>query len=373
MKNPERTNVLVGRKSALVGRVDLVRALSADGVELQEALADLLGFEREPVVSLPPTIDAAPVLSQESEPKTVTTPPARVPIPFWYVREFKAHEPLHGDELIPDEPAAPPTEPVHLPPTSLASGADILTRLRRYSAFSVPGGPIDLDRTVASLSRGEFLRVLPRSPRKRWGQSIRVIVDRGRRLAPYWLDQDRVVTDLKRLYPESGFQLAILNEGAAAPRIQLPRELAGRSMLPDPGTIVLVLGDLGCLARQREERGRLMRMWQDWGRRLLANANPALAIVPCHPNRCGAELARLWTIVPWETASLAASSFLSEEQNGRFNRGGPHAARLRLAGRASVGAGHPSDIFPRPGRRRDRVPPLATRGVRGPPSRGRDA
>jgi formylglycine-generating enzyme required for sulfatase activity len=318
MRNSERTNVPVGRKNALVGRVDLVRALSAGGPELQEAIADLLGFEREPVLTPPATIDVAPALLQEPEPRIATPIPDRVPIPFWYVREFEAHKPLHGDKPIPEEPALPAIEPVHSPPASLASGADILTRLRRYSAFSAPGGLIDLDRTVARLSRGEFLRVLPRCPRKRWGQSIRVIVDRGRRLAPYWLDQDRVVTDLKRLYPESGFELAILNEGASSPRIQLPRERAGRSTLPDPGTIVLVLGDLGCLARQREERGRLMRMWLEWGRQLQANANPAMAIVPCHPNRCGAELARLWTILPWEAVSLAASSFLSEKDTAEL-------------------------------------------------------
>ncbi|MFI5457390.1 MAG: formylglycine-generating enzyme family protein [Isosphaerales bacterium] len=307
MRRPERDNVPVGHKDVLVGRVDLVRALSAGGVELQEALADLMGFQREPVLTLPPAIETAPGQPQGSQPES----PAHGPVPFWHVREFKAHEPLRGDELIPDEPALPPIEPIHAPPTSLASGAEILTRLRRHSAFSEPSGCIDVDRTVASLSRGEFLRVLPRSPRKRWGQLIRVIEDRSRRLAPYWLDQDMVVTHLKGLYPESGFQLAILEEGASSPRIQRPPEHEGRYTLPDPGTIVLVLGDLGCLARQREQRDRLTQMWLEWGRRLQANSNPALAIVPCHPNRCGAELARLWTILPWEAASLTTSSFLS--------------------------------------------------------------
>ena len=34
-------------KDVFVGRVDLVRALGAGGEELQEAVADLLGFERK--------------------------------------------------------------------------------------------------------------------------------------------------------------------------------------------------------------------------------------------------------------------------------------------------------------------------------------
>jgi formylglycine-generating enzyme required for sulfatase activity len=315
MKSRAHEKVAVGRKDVLVGRVDLVRALSAGGVELQAAVAELLGFEREPEKPelVPAPLDTASGQPQGSEPESPAAAPVLAPVPFWRAQEFKAHEPLRSAEPISGEPALPPFEPVHPPPAALASGAEILTRLRRYSAFSQPSGSIDLDRAVAGLSRGEFLRILPRRPHRRWGQLIRVIADRSRRLAPYWLDQDMVVTHLRRLYPESGFQLAILEEGASAPRIQLPPEQEGRSTLPDPGTIVLVLGDLGCLARPLEQRDRLMQRWLEWGRRLTANSNPALAIVPCHPNRCGAELARTWTILPWEVAGQRTGSFLSAQ------------------------------------------------------------
>ena len=127
-----------------------------------------------------------------------------------------------------------------------------------------------------------------------------------------------VVTHLKRIYPQSGFQLAILEDGARDPRIQLPPEQKGLYALPNPGTIVLVLGDLGCLARQQEQRDRLKRVWLEWGRRFQGNSNPALAIVPCHPNRCGDELARLWTILPWEVASLTTSSLLSDKDTAEL-------------------------------------------------------
>ena len=315
MRSPEHKDVLVGRKDVLVGRVDLVRALSAGGVELQEALADLLGFERE-IQSL--EIDTGP--GQPVGPRPVAPPatPVRVQVPFWQAHDFEALKPLGGDETIPVEPAPPLIEPVHMPPASLASSAEILTRLRRYSAFSDASGCIDLDRTVAILSRGEFLRVFPRRPRKRWGQLIQVIEDRSRRLAPFWLDQDMVVTHLNRIYPQSGFQLAILEDGATDPRIQLPPERVGRYALPDPGTIVLVLGDLGCLAHLQEQRDRLKQVWLEWGRRFQANSNPALVIVPCHPNRCGDELARLWTILPWEVASLTTNPLLSDKDTAEL-------------------------------------------------------
>ena len=164
MRSPEREEVPVVRKDVLVGRVDLVRALSAGGVELQEALADLLGFERESAVTQSLEIDMGPEQPPEPQPDAPSATPVRVQVPFWQVHDFEALKPLGGDETSPVEPAPPLIGPVHIPPASLASGAEILTRLRRYSAFSDASGGIDLDRTVASLSRGEFLRVFPRGP-----------------------------------------------------------------------------------------------------------------------------------------------------------------------------------------------------------------
>jgi formylglycine-generating enzyme required for sulfatase activity len=314
MTSPETENVRIGCKDVLVGRVDLLRALSSGGIELQEALAGFLGFEREPEeVTPPPQPEPEPAQPLEPQPESPPPNPVHVEVPFWQAHDFEAIEPLDGEDPVVDEPVPPVIEPVDLPPESLASGTEILSRLRRYPAFSNPSGRIDLDRTVARLSRGEFLRDFPRRPRKSWGQSIQVIIDRSRRLAPFWLDQDMVVTHLKRTYPQSGFQLAILEDGALEPRIQSPPERAGRYALPDPGSVVLVLGDLGCLTRPREYRDRLERVWVEWGRRFQANGNPALAIVPCHPNRSGDELARLWTILPWESASLSASPSLSED------------------------------------------------------------
>ena len=283
---------------------------AAGGEELQEAVADLLGFERKAEVPRPPKVDTMP--GQPPEPRPEPEPVlAGIDVPFWQARDFEAREPRRGDDAIPVEPAPANVRPVSLPSASLASGAAILTRLRGYSAFSDLSGGIDLDRTVARLSRGQFLHAFPRRPRKRWGQLIQVIADRSRRLAPFWLDQDLVISHLRQVYPRSGFQLAILEDGATDPRIQLPPEHAGRYTVPDPGTIVLVLGDLGCLARQEEQRDQLVRMWLEWGRRFQANANAALALVPCHPNRCRGELSRLWTILPWEAANVNEAPLLS--------------------------------------------------------------
>src|SRR5208337_5682269 len=106
MRNPERENVLVGRKDVLVGRVDLVRALRAGGVELQEALADLLGFQREPAETQPPELDTGPGQSPGTQPEVPQSTSVRIQVPFWRAHDFKALEPLR-DEVILVEPPPP--------------------------------------------------------------------------------------------------------------------------------------------------------------------------------------------------------------------------------------------------------------------------
>jgi formylglycine-generating enzyme required for sulfatase activity len=302
-------------KDVLVGRVDLVRALDAGGTELQDAVAQILGLQREPKPSPPPDPEPDKEPSEKWEPEIEPEPaPIVVDVPFWQAQEFEALEPRLGDESLAVAPAPADVSPVRLPSSRLAAGADILTRLRRYSAFADLTGGIDVDRTVFRLSRGVWLRHFPRKPRKRWGQMILVIGDRARRLAPYWLDQDLAIGQLKRVFPQHGFQLAILDDGATVPRALLPSGKTGPFGPPDPGTVVLVLGDLGCLARRREERERLMQTWLEWGRRLKNNGNPALALVPCHPSRCRGDLARLWTILPWEGGSGRERPPLSDRE-----------------------------------------------------------
>jgi formylglycine-generating enzyme required for sulfatase activity len=66
--------------------------------------------------------------------------------------------------------------------------------------------------------------------------------------------------------------------------------------LPHPGTMVLLLGDLGCLARKG---ATLRRFWRNWGRRLRGNQNPAVALVPAQARDIPSDLARVWTIVHW--------------------------------------------------------------------------
>ena len=298
-------------KDVLTGRVDLVRALASGGSELQEAVARLLGLE--PIPPQPPA--PIPRLDEESPPDLNSPPPAleldTPPIPFWYAAEFESHDTIEqkpGEIVSTPEPAQEAVEPaVHAP---LASDAAILTRLRRVSGFSRTRGEPDVNLVVDQLSRGRFLEVLPRRTRKSWGQSLQCIVDRHRRLAPYWDDQDAAVRALSRVYPRVGFQVAVLVEGAGAPALCWPRR-DDQYQLPEPGTTVVVLGDLGCL----ETSGFNAReSWIERGRRYRENGNRPVALVPCDLAGIPAELTDEWTIIPWEVTVASGTAALSARE-----------------------------------------------------------
>ena len=289
-------------KTVLTGRSDLVRALRSGGPELLEAVARLLGMEalppRQPEpIAIPldrPMSDAPD--SAEASPGPA---PVEILVPYWYAKSFAAYESLTpADEaaVVNVKEPAPGPPPAPIPSHSLASGPTVLTKVRRVSAFERTTGEVDVNRVIARLSRGQLLETLPRRSRRSWGPSIQLVKDRHERLMPYWTDQDEVEDILGRVYPSDGLRVAILGEGASEPRLPDPRGKAG-SALPDPGTPVLVLGDLGALERDSD---RCRRLWLEWGRRYVENGNRPVALVPCDPSAIPAELAIYWTIIPWE-------------------------------------------------------------------------
>ena len=223
-------------KSVLPGRADLVRALRSGGPELQEAVAHFLGLER---IVPPQRVVQASARSEIQFHATATVEvvaapaAAAVAVPFWQAERFLTFEPRVSVPIQaePDEgPPVPDRPGVEFDP--LATRAAALTRLRRASAFTGVGEP-DLDRIVERLGRAELLHRLPLRPRKRWGLALQIIVDRSRRLVPYWTDQDLVAGNLQRVYPRDRLQIAVLPEGAGEPWVNLPRREVGR--VPDAG------------------------------------------------------------------------------------------------------------------------------------------
>jgi formylglycine-generating enzyme required for sulfatase activity len=303
--------------SLLPGRADLVRALRSGGPELQEAVAHFLGLEH---ITPPQRVVQASARSEIQFHDMVTVEVIAAPaapaveVPFWQAERFLAFEPrvTVPIQAEPDE-GRPVADRLGVEFDPLATRAAALTRLRRASAFTGVGEP-DLDRIVERLGRAELLHRLPLRPRKRWGLALQIIVDRSRRLVPYWTDQDLVAGNLQRVYPRERLQIAVLPEGAGEPWVNLPRRESGAYRMPEPGAHVVVLGDLGCLAG---DHGAATAYWLDWGRRFRDNGNEPVALVPCHPDRCPPSLSDVWTIVPWESPAGPAPGPERTEQLAR--------------------------------------------------------
>ena len=240
--------------------------------------------------------------------------PAAVAVPVWQAERFLTFKPRDSAPIQaePDEGPPVPDRPyVEFDPlaTRAADSHEAPPGLRLYRGRRArPGsdrGAAEPRRTAPSPAAAAAQAV---------GTGVQIIVDRSRRLVPYWTDQDLVAGNLQRVYPRDRLQVAVLPEGASEPWVNLPRREAGAYRMPEPGAHVVVLGDLGCLVG---DKGTATAYWLDWGRRFRDNGNEPVALVPCHPDRCPPSLSDAWTIVPWEAPAGPAPGPERTEQLAR--------------------------------------------------------
>lgn len=307
-------------KRPLINRADLLRALQHNDSALTTAMSELLGYERvkrRQELQGQADVDLQQSVSQRDSQSTaeITTTYQPEPVPFWRLETFEAVArvklPVEHADSTPSEVAWPErltTVPDFVP---LAQKREILTELRKSSATRRTTREIDVEAVVERVSQGQLLEQLPHRQHRAWGSRITIIEDRARRLTPYWNDQDHVVDILHSLYPSSGMSIARIEGGESYPTIRWPQEQRGQIVTPLPGVIVLVLGDLGCLARQGE---KVQRLWMQWGHHLREQNIPAVALVPAKLSDVPSDLACVWTIVRWGVAAPVSDERVSELQ-----------------------------------------------------------
>ncbi|WP_199230834.1 formylglycine-generating enzyme family protein [Azospirillum sp. TSO5] len=132
---------------------------------------------------------------------------------------------------------------------------------------------------------------------------LQVIDDRSRRLTPFWNDQDQVCAWLTTLFPPGGLERARSFDGSTPRMWQAGSGFSQPYRAPPPGTLVLVLGDLGSLAHDP----RCVRNWVEFGRRVRSAGGLPVALLPCPPSRWPASLRRVWRLVEWERQSALES------------------------------------------------------------------
>jgi len=296
-------------KQALCGRADLLRVLVSECNETTSFITRSLGFEwiqeqKQESKLISQTLSSNTQASIAS--KALLEGLQKLPdMPFWRVEAFKF------DELI--EQADSPKLAKHQSrwvltdeqtPPELSPSRNVIPSLRRELAVSAMAEHIDLGRTLKSLSRAEILVSLPRQQRRSWGREVQVIVDRSTAMTPYWQDQVNVCAALERFFPHDSIQYADYRQAYQEPIINGDKD--STYTLPGPGSLVIVLGDLGLLSTAFERA-----KWRQLGRRLQQNRCRGLALVPTENNLTHGGLTHYWRLIPWERragVSLAGSS-----------------------------------------------------------------
>ncbi|MBB4268004.1 formylglycine-generating enzyme family protein [Roseospira visakhapatnamensis] len=283
------------------GLADLLLARADGGEEGLAAAARLLAYEAAPRRPPPPPPRPAPVetpAAPATTPSSPVSPASLMPAPVWRV--------VARDPRKPREPSDDTTRKRYTGGDTLADTVPPARDLRRWSALMpalrgafterVDRHALDADRIVRDIGRGRMVRRLPRRQRLRWGRGIQIIVDRSQRLIPFQDDQDRMVQRLATLFPRHAVETALVFDGADGPILIGPDGDYRDYCLPEPGWLVAVLSDLGCLA---VSPAPIIARWETLGRRLIAAGCRPVALMPCPTSRWRVGLDS-WTKLPWE-------------------------------------------------------------------------
>jgi formylglycine-generating enzyme required for sulfatase activity len=199
---------------------------------------------------------------------------------------------LAGDDLDPPRMAAAP-RPVPLLPWSR-----LWPFLRAALGSDAHLGHIDFSAVVDRLARGRAVRRLPRVRLSGWARRCRLLLDFDDRLIPFRQDIRDTWRGLKRLRGEEGMEAIVLQAGPdgawrkagkRSPRIR-------GNLLPETGSAVLVLGDLGTC----DAAPQTMEPWVRLGRRLRRHGVLPVALTPSPPRTWPGELLDHWRIFSWD-------------------------------------------------------------------------
>ena len=141
----------------------------------------------------------------------------------------------------------------------IASWPELRNRLEPFLSLARPSRRVDTQMLVRRISRGDAIRKVPFLHRKRVKDHITLVKDMSLRCVPYRLDQEMIAQRLSTLAIRGG--LKVLNGaspfGLTSPTRAVKSSLSSRSSRnrksryidPEPGSDVLILGDLGVLLK----------------------------------------------------------------------------------------------------------------------------
>ena len=165
-----------------------------------------------------------------------------------------------------------------------------------------PGREIDVGRLVGELSRARPTVRIPRRERFRPAGSVLVLIDASSRMAPYRLDAEQIVVELRRWVGSERLKAFRFGRSLDGPYFDVAGGDPTERIPADRGTVVLALTRLTGPS-ELDHGAPSASDWGDVSRQLRSVGARLVVLAPCRP----AEIARLRshsvTAVEWDRAT----------------------------------------------------------------------
>lgn len=196
--------------------------------------------------------------------------------------------------------APPPFEPLFLPR---------LTRGILSAALSTISGdgPPDIEGIVEILASGEYIRQLPKLPQLTLRRGVQLLVDKSDSMVPFTRDQVWMQDEILRVVGKDKVNILRF--------VGCPLWGAGTGYRktwttyrpPPPGTVVLLLSDLGISRPMFSTNVASLSEWLDFASRVRRSFCPLVAFVPYSPSRWPRHLINVLTMVQWDRWTTAST------------------------------------------------------------------
>jgi hypothetical protein len=170
-------------------------------------------------------------------------------------------------------------------------------------------GPVNLDRAVELIARGETLRTLPRQPARSLARGVQVLFDIGENMQPFAQDRGTLRRDLRRIVGEGGLEvLNFVGSPRRARRDGNPRAWRDywSDLLPQAGACVLAVTDFGAGEPAGLAHGSSPYAWRGFAESLRRRGHRVVAFVPYPPARWPQSLGRAISLVQWDRSTTVS-------------------------------------------------------------------
>lgn len=300
------------------GRADLLRFLACHGKEGLHAMAEFAGYEFREKEKQPEPEEKPVELTSQVEVMTTTEHAFVSPVEsrnFWYVAEHRVKKveestiqappwslttpenpSFRNDEIKTDYTAPLP------PPIPLVVWSRLWPFLRSSLGTVRQSRNLDIVRLTETISNLRPLKKIHFKSRFGWDTTGCLIFDFDERLLPQWGDINRLHEGIEKLRGRSGLSAYRLDDGPEGIFRKRERKHHGQIdsnvafRLPEPGTPVLIVSDLGYL----EPTGTLKKQWHRFGRQMKRSGIKPVVLTPCPPVYWDGDLLSHFSPVWWD-------------------------------------------------------------------------